>query len=141
MPRTALAQLAQRASRTLSPRLSSRSSSIISSPLLATQTTRIAFPSQSNTLHQSTRSLSTSRVFQKGLSPETDNPQPKTPESNDTASSTSKVEISTDRFHELSDSYLSVLVDRLEVLQEGREDVDVEYSVRCPPLPSHSRHS
>jgi len=54
---------------------------------------------------------------------------PKERESSDTASSTSKVEVSEERYHQLSDSYLNTLLEKLEALQEEREDVDVEYSV------------
>lgn len=45
--------------------------------------------------------------------------------------------ISTDEYHKLSDAYIDTLVSQLEEMQEEREDVDVEYSVRSlsfPPL-------
>ena len=38
--------------------------------------------------------------------------------------------ITIDEYHKLSDAYIDGLVARLEELQEEREDVDVEYSVR-----------
>jgi frataxin len=61
--------------------------------------------------------------------PETSDPKPKERESSDTASSTAKVEVSEERYHQLSESYLNSLLEKLEALQEEREDVDVEYSV------------
>lgn len=61
--------------------------------------------------------------------PDTSDPKPKERESNETASSTSKVEVTEERYHQLSESYLNTLVEKLEGLQEDREDVDVEYSV------------
>jgi hypothetical protein len=44
--------------------------------------------------------------------------------------------ISTETYHELADEFIEDLVERLEDLQEAREDVDVEYSVslRAPPF-------
>lgn len=39
-------------------------------------------------------------------------------------------EITTEIFHEISDTYLDKLVGELEALQEEREDVDVELTVR-----------
>ena len=37
-------------------------------------------------------------------------------------------------YHTVADEYLDKLLSRLEQLQDEREDVDVEYSVRHPPL-------
>ena len=41
--------------------------------------------------------------------------------------------LSIDQFHKFSDAYIDTLVAKLEEMQEEREDVDVEYSVRLPP--------
>ena len=46
-----------------------------------------------------------------------------------------------DTYHKYADSYIDTLVAELEELQEQREEVDVEYSVRprpfiCPPSPN-----
>ena len=38
-------------------------------------------------------------------------------------------------YHQVADSYLDRLLAHLEKLQDKREDVDVEYVVRSPPLP------
>lgn len=48
--------------------------------------------------------------------------------------------LTTDQYHHLSDQYIDTLVAALEEMQEEREDVDVEYSVRVyfpcfTPLP------
>ena len=42
--------------------------------------------------------------------------------------------LSIDTYHALSDAYIDILVSQLESLQESREDVDVEYSVRLFPF-------
>ncbi|KAK2627623.1 hypothetical protein QTJ16_003589 [Diplocarpon rosae] len=73
------------------------------------------------------RSFSASRSSPKGLSPESADPAPKEAEkSYNTVSA--PVDISIEEFHELADTYLDVLIEKLEVLQEEREEVDVEYS-------------
>ena len=76
------------------------------------------------------RSFTTSIIYHKGLSPETDNPQPKEPEP--TYEAPVAVELSIERYNELSDLYMDSIVEKLEQKQEDREDVDVEYSVKCP---------
>ena len=43
--------------------------------------------------------------------------------------------MSTDEYHKRSDRYIDGLVAQLEEMQEEREDVDVEYSVRSPSPP------
>jgi len=78
------------------------------------------------------RSFSTVLRSFKGLSPESENPQPKEPEAHDIAASPAVLSI--EQYNILSDEYMDTLVERLEELQEEREDVDVEYSV-CPFLP------
>ena len=44
-------------------------------------------------------------------------------------------DITEDDYHTVADEYLDKLISRLEQLQDEREDVDVEYSVRHPPPP------
>ena len=123
MSRTAATRLAQRASRNLSSRLSIRSS------LNANRAAAQSLNASRCIVAQSSRFLSTTSVSRIGLQPDTSDPKPKERESSDTASSTSKVEVSEERYHQLSDSYLNTLLEKLEALQEEREDVDVEYSV------------
>lgn len=41
--------------------------------------------------------------------------------------------LSTTQYHALSDAHIDALLAVLEAMQEEREDVDVEYSVRYPP--------
>ena len=123
MSRTTVSRLAQRASRNSSQRLSTRNAFIVhraTSPALGVSKYIAA---------QSLRSLSSTQYVRIGLQPDTSNPKPKERESTDTASSSSKVEVSDERYHQLSESYLNSLVEKLEALQEEREDVDVEYSV------------
>jgi frataxin len=65
----------------------------------------------------------------KGLSPETDDPQPKQPEAH-AATAPSPTEVTMEEYHQASDAYMDTIVAKLEQLQEQREDVDVEFSVR-----------
>jgi len=83
------------------------------------------------------RSFSTVPRNFKGLSPESENPQPKEPEAHDIAASPAVLSI--EQYNILSDEYMDTLVERLEELQEEREDVDVEYSagvltLNFPPI-------
>ncbi len=74
------------------------------------------------------RSFHLSSAYGKGISPETSDPQPKScPKAEHVAEPAS---ISTEEYHEIADSYIEDLVSKLEQLQEEREDVDCEYSVR-----------
>jgi len=66
----------------------------------------------------------------KGLSPETENPQPTEPEAS--GSSAAPAPLTDQQYNEISDDYMNAIVEKLEQLQEEREDVDVEYSVRAP---------
>ena len=43
------------------------------------------------------------------------------------------VELSDSKYHELADAYLDAVLAKFEQLQDSREDVDIEYSVRRPP--------
>ena len=45
-------------------------------------------------------------------------------------SASGPADITIERFHELADTYLEALIEKLEELQEETEEVDVEYSVR-----------
>ena len=125
MVRSTLSQLARQTSRTLAYRTSSRPLQRIS---------RTTFQSSRLGSVQASRSISTIKPLQKGLSPETDDPQPKVAESNDTASAKAPADLTPERFHELSDVYLNALVEKLEQLQEESEQIDVEYSVCSIPI-------
>lgn len=59
--------------------------------------------------------------------PETEDPAPK--ESEPHQETTQPTPLSDEAYHEHADQYLDVVVARAEELQEGREDIDVEYSV------------
>jgi len=62
----------------------------------------------------------------KGLSPESENPQPNIAESN--TPHKHAAELSDEQYQELSDEYMDMIVEKLEELHEEREDVDLEYS-------------
>lgn len=85
------------------------------------------------------RFFSTTRPSPKGLSPETENPQPKERESESNVTASGPADITIEHFHELADAYLEALIEKLEELQEETEEVDVEYSVCAllhPALPT-----
>ncbi|ESZ95763.1 hypothetical protein SBOR_3870 [Sclerotinia borealis F-4128] len=86
-----------------------------------------AFPTIcSSAFYQTSRPITYSNRVGKGLSPESENPQPKILESN--AKPKQAAELSQEQYSELSDEYMDMMVEKLEELQEKREDVDVEYS-------------
>lgn len=60
--------------------------------------------------------------------PDTEDPQPpKEPAPEKQAQQ--PAEISDDTYHELADEYMDTIHEKAELLQEGREDVEVEYAV------------
>lgn len=88
-----------------------------------------AFPIvRPSTVYQSFRLLTVSNKAGKGLSPESENPKPPIVESN--AEPKQAADLTQEQYNELSDEYMDMMVEKLEELQEDREDVDVEYSVR-----------
>ncbi|TGO58427.1 hypothetical protein BCON_0055g00300 [Botryotinia convoluta] len=77
-------------------------------------------------VYQTFRPITISNKVGKGLSPESENPKPKILESNPEPKQAA--ELSQEQYNELSDKYMDMMVEKLEELQEEREDVDVEYS-------------
>lgn len=73
-----------------------------------------------------TRSFSSTRTIQKGIRPETEEPQPK-----ETWQPVSRepTKLTDEQYHEVADVYFERMVAQFEELQERREDIDVEYSV------------
>ncbi|PQE17419.1 mitochondrial iron uptake protein [Rutstroemia sp. NJR-2017a BVV2] len=72
------------------------------------------------------RSLTYTNRVRKGISPESEDPHPHEPESN--APHKQAAELTAAQYQELSEEYMNMVVEKLEELQEEREDVDVEYS-------------
>jgi len=103
-------------------------------PLRATTITSSSFLQSNYTtssrIPSSSRAFSTTPCTFKGLSPESADPPPKEsePEAYEPTSSSEPADISIEEYHELSDTYLNGLIEKLEQLQEEREEVDVEYS-------------
>ncbi|KAG4411734.1 hypothetical protein IFR04_015123 [Cadophora malorum] len=103
-------------------------------PLRATTITSSSFLQSSYNISSgaplSSRAFSTTPRTLKGLSPESADPPPKEsePEAYEPTSSSEPADISIEEYHELSDAYLNGLIEKLEQLQEEREEVDVEYS-------------
>ena len=87
---------------------------------------------------QACRSFSTTPTASKGLSPESEDPAPKEAESN--IKTAQPAELTNEQYHELADAYMDSMVERMEQLQEEKDEVDVEYSVRslsiCTSLPT-----
>lgn len=86
-------------------------------PRTASRSIRIATPS-------SIHLFSTTSASYKAISPD---PTPREPAADNSAS---PADLSIEEYHQLSEDYMDSIVGKLEELQEDREDVDVEYSVR-----------
>lgn len=102
--------------------LAARSSTVLQSTTLA-QRLFVASP-----MLGSSRSFASSTAILKGLSPESDNPKPTRPEGHTAA--LMPTEVTVEEYHTISDKTMDEIVAKLEQLQEDREDVDVEFSVR-----------
>lgn len=64
--------------------------------------------------------------------PETENPAKQ--DVTDVPPSIGVAELSDGEYHDLADAYLEGVLSRFEQLQDTREDIEVEYSVRAFPL-------
>ncbi|KAF2016932.1 Frataxin [Aaosphaeria arxii CBS 175.79] len=73
----------------------------------------------------SVRYFNSSKSF-RAITPESENPPPK--ESEPSELPTVPTDIPTAEYHELADAYLEELVNQLELNQEKRPDLDVEYA-------------
>jgi len=82
--------------------------------------------------------LSTSHIRPKGLSPETENPQPT--EREEVTDAAVPAELTTEEYTELSDIYMDAIVEKMDELQEEREGIDVEYTVWPPVFLSPSQN-
>ncbi|KAF2005079.1 Frataxin [Amniculicola lignicola CBS 123094] len=72
------------------------------------------------------RGFHSSTSFQAGIMPDTENPAPKESEASETP--TQPTDITTKEFHQRADEFIDKLVAKLEAQQEGRPDLEVEYS-------------
>jgi len=126
MTRSAISKLVRSSSRSIRPLASRSTSTAIRTSLLRPAILPIATQGYGAISVQGPRCLSTTRPYLKGLSPETENPQPKEAESHATPSAPSDITI--EQYHEVADDYLNALVEKLEQLQEETEEVDVEYT-------------
>jgi frataxin len=62
--------------------------------------------------------------------PDTEHPAKPLNETEEVQPTPAVAEITEQEYHELADEYLENVVNRFEELQDQREDIDVEYSVR-----------
>jgi frataxin len=63
--------------------------------------------------------------------PDTENPS--TPKRESTTANLVPTEVTDDEFHARADEFMEKVHEKAEQIQEGREDVEVEYAVRIPP--------
>ncbi|PFH55669.1 hypothetical protein XA68_17854 [Ophiocordyceps unilateralis] len=70
----------------------------------------------------------------RGIMPHSENPSK--PEAAKSEPSYGVLELSDSEYHELADAYLDAVLAKFEQLQDGREDVDVEYSLVLSPRPA-----
>ncbi|KAH8804002.1 Frataxin-like domain-containing protein [Hyaloscypha sp. PMI_1271] len=130
MTRGALSKFVRSSSMSIRPRPSRSSFTAIRASMCRPAVVPISAHVPRASSSQAPRFFSTTRPSLKGLSPDTDNPQP-TPreaESNVSESASGPANITIEQFHELADTYLELLIEKLEMLQEETEEVDVEYS-------------
>ena len=62
--------------------------------------------------------------------PDTENPAKPLTEAEQVQPTAAVAEITEQEYHEIADQYLDNVVGRFEELQDQREDIDVEFSVR-----------
>lgn len=67
--------------------------------------------------------------------PDSEDPQPPKTDSVAAQNSTSPAELDEQSYEEHAERFMNALNEQAEELQEGRDDVEVEYSVRLPFQP------
>jgi frataxin len=125
MSRSTVSRLARATAQSIRQRTLTTGPRFVSPRLSSCQAPRILS-------NPSIRSFSSTPITSKGLSPESENPQPTPKEP--TAGAPKAANISAEQYEELSNEYMDSIVEKLEQLQEEKENVDVEYSVG-PPHP------
>jgi len=78
------------------------------------------------------RSFAVSASKATGLMPDTENPS--TPKRESTTANLVPAEVTDDEFHARADEFMEKVHEKAEQIQEGREDVEVEYAVRIPKI-------
>lgn len=74
------------------------------------------------------------------LTPESADPPPPNPEQHEGTVIQQPTELGDEEYHTLADEYMEAVHEKAEALQEAREDVDVEYSVRFHALTRSPRY-
>ncbi|KAF2151797.1 Frataxin [Myriangium duriaei CBS 260.36] len=121
----------------MSVRLLSRRASFMLRRHIAARPASHFRPAAAVAATQSTQSRSiSSSSSRRSLMPDAENPAPKESEPNHKQQEPTPLE--DDAYHTLADGYLERVVARMEEIQEGREDVDVEFasgvlSITFPP--------
>lgn len=81
------------------------------------------------------RCFSTSTWAFKGITPGSADPEPSQPEAQQTV--TEPTPIGEEEYHERAEQFLEEIMLKMEELQEGRDDVETEYSVRVSTSPTY----
>lgn len=84
-------------------------------------------------LRPSQRCFSVASIRCKGLSPDSEEPAPKESQPMETEQVKEPTPLEDDEYHERSEQYLEEIVSRVEELQEGKEDLELDYSVNTTP--------
>lgn len=129
MARQAIAQASRLVARTARSSCAARASFRV-----APRVSRAVVLPQQFTCARRLFSASASRT--KGIMPDTENPVKE--ETAKTEPSVGVAELSDSEYHELADQYLDTVLAKFEQLQDAREDIDIEYSVRSRPAPRPS---
>ncbi|WPH03471.1 Hypothetical protein R9X50_00635100 [Acrodontium crateriforme] len=93
-----------------------------------TTAARFAAPIRQQMAQPVARYLATSSARPAGLMPDTPDPKPPQNADDGITPASQPTEITEDEYHRQSDLYLNNLVEQAELLQESREDVEVEFS-------------
>lgn len=91
---------------------------------VAAPTARALLPSFTS----KSRFLSTTASQHRGILPDSDNPTP--PNVQDDGIKAIPADLTDAEYHEVSDTYLEVILSELETLADKNESIEVEYSVR-----------
>lgn len=94
------------------------------------QPCRALLPAAAARAVSSSRSFALSASRPTGLMPDTENPS--TPQRESPTASLTPAEITDEEYHVLSDQFLEKVQEQAEQVQEGREDVEVEFAVSFP---------
>lgn len=131
MARSSTTKLVRAACRGLQLPSSSAARAVLPSISAAPVVQHAAFRLEASLCRVSSRRFISGSSDRKGITPDDKPPKPKDEESQKVPKTPANI---TDaQYHAVADEYLDNLLTRLEELQDQREDIEVEYSVRHVP--------